>query len=167
MLLNIMLIGCKALGKTSVKPTKNLADNTHWNEIATLSRLALVASQHGKQNIIPQFYLPELLHLVTLIAATGETLVRTTIWALVIDALQSLWMARSSDPISGPEIQQLHDEANANETLMYFGLKRAIYSDELISYSPKNEKEALDNQEGLVTFLIRILEKAAQNKGSA
>jgi hypothetical protein len=126
----------------------------------------LVAGQQSKQTIIPQFYLPELLHLVTLIAATGETLVRSTIWALVMDALQALWLARAADPIAGPEIQQLHEEASTDETLRYFGITRAPFTNDLVAFTPKDEKGVLDNQEGIVRFLMRVMEAAAQTKGT-
>ncbi|KAI0040644.1 hypothetical protein FA95DRAFT_1647858 [Auriscalpium vulgare] len=155
----------KALGKASVKPTKTLAENSHWNEIAALSRLALVASQQAKHPTLSQLYLPELIHMVTLTAATGEPIVRSTIWGLVMDLLQSLWMARSSDPIAGPDIKHLHEEGSNVDTLRLFGLSRASWSSELVNADPQTDKDALDNQEGLTQFLLRVMEAAAQTRG--
>jgi neurofibromin 1 len=155
----------QALGKASVKPTGTLAENPHWNEIASLSRLALVASQQSKQLNIAQFYMPELIHIITLIAATGEVVVRSTIWGLVMDLLQSLWLSRSSDAIAGPEIRLLHEEGSNVETLKLFGLSRTPWTNELMVYNPATDGEVLDCQEGLTRFLIRVMEAAAQTKG--
>ncbi|KAH9030143.1 hypothetical protein EDB85DRAFT_1456161 [Lactarius pseudohatsudake] len=152
----------KALGKASVKPTGTLAENTHWNEIASLSRLALVASQQSKHPNVAQFYTPELIHIITLIAATGEVVVRSTVWGLVMDLLQSLWHSRSSDAIAGPEIRHLHEEGSNVETLKFFGLSRIT---ELVAYNPTTDDEVLDCQEGLTRFLIRVMETVAQTKG--
>lgn len=152
----------KALGKASVKPTGTLAENQHWNEIASLSRLALVASQQSKHPNVAQFYTPELIHIITLIAATGEVVVRSTVWGLVMDLLQSLWLSRSSDAIAGPEIRHLHEEGSNADTLKFFGLSR---TNELVAYNPITDDEVLDCQEGLTRFLIRVMETAAQTKG--
>ena len=155
----------QALGKASVKPTGTLAENPHWNEIASLSRLALVASQQSKQPNVAQFYTPELIHIITLIAATGEVVVRATVWGLVMDFLQSLWLSRSSDAIAGPEIRLLHEDGSHLEQLKHFGLSRAPWTNELIAYDPVTDTEVLDCQEGLTRFLTRVMEAAAQTKG--
>ena len=155
----------QALGKASVKPTGTLAENPHWNEIASLSRLALVASQQSKQPSVAQFYTPELIHIITLIAATGEVVVRSTVWGLVMDLLQSLWISRSSDAIAGSEIRLLYEEGSHVEQLKLFGLTRASRSNDLIAYDPVTDSNVLDCQEGLTCFLIRVMEAAAQSKG--
>ncbi|KAI0265102.1 hypothetical protein BC834DRAFT_880157 [Gloeopeniophorella convolvens] len=155
----------KALGKASVKPTGTLAENPHWNEIASLSRLALVASQQAKQPSITQFYIPELVHIITLIAATGEVVVRSTVWGLVMDLLQSLWMTRCMDAIAGPEIRHLHAEGSREKTLQFFGLCRTTFTNELTAYDPTRDVDVLNRQEGLTRYLIRVMEAAAQTKG--
>lgn len=148
-----------------MKPTGTLAENPHWNEIASLSRLALVASQQSKQSNIAQFYTPELIHIITLIAATGEVVVRATVWGLVMDLLQTLWISRSSDAIAGSEIRLLHEEGSHVDQLKLFGLTRALWTNELMAYDPVTDSEVLDCQEGLTCFLIRVMEAAAQTKG--
>jgi len=148
-----------------VKPTGTLAENPHWNEIASLSRLALVASQHPKQVNVAQFYTPELIHIITLIAATGEVVVRATVWGLVMDLLQSMWISRSSDAVATSEIRLLHEEGSHSEQLKFFGLTRAPGTNELIAYDPVTDSDVLDCQERLTCFLIRVMEAAAQSRG--
>ncbi|TFY83118.1 hypothetical protein EWM64_g893 [Hericium alpestre] len=147
----------KALGKTSAKPTRSLAENPHWNEIAALTRLAMVAGQQAKQPVLNQFYIPELIHMVTLIAGTGEITVRSTVWGLIADLVYGLYLGKASDAILGPELRQLFDEASRTETLKYFGLARAPYTLELVLYEAKSDTEVVDNQIGLTQFLILLL----------
>ncbi len=148
-----------------MKPTGTLAENPHWNEIASLSRLALVASQQSKQPNVAQFYTAELIHVITLVAATGEVVIRATVWGLVMDLLQSLWLSRSSDTIAGPEIRLLHEEGSQLKQLKLFGLSRSPWTNELIAYDPVSDADVLDCQEGLTRFLIRVMEAAAQTRG--
>ncbi|THH13571.1 hypothetical protein EW146_g6666 [Bondarzewia mesenterica] len=155
----------KALAKTSAKPTRTLAENSYWGEIAALTRLLVVATQQCKQQALTQFYVPETIHMITLIAATGEPMVRSTLWGIIIDLLQSQWIARSTDVNAGPEIRQLVDEASAPETLRYFGLQRVSRTSELTVWNPKDEKAILDNHEGLTRFLIRVMEATSGSKG--
>ncbi len=91
-------------------------------------------------------------------------MVRSTVWGLVMDLLQSLWLSRSSDAIAGPEIRHLHEEGSNAETLKFFGLSRTT---ELVAYNPITDDEVLDCQEGLTRFLIRVMETAAQTKGDS
>ncbi|KAF7964396.1 hypothetical protein HWV62_8641, partial [Athelia sp. TMB] len=79
----------KILAKTALKPTRNLEDNYHWLEIAALTRLAFVAGNHNKPVIHTQLYIPEIVHLVTLISGTGPTLVRKSVYGIIFNYLQS------------------------------------------------------------------------------
>lgn len=92
-------------------------------------------------------------------------MVRATVWGLVMDLLQSLWISRSSDVIAASEIRLLHDEGSHVEQLKSFGLTRAPWTNELIAYDPVADSDVLDCQEGLTRFLIRVMEVAAQTKG--
>ncbi|KAA1466679.1 hypothetical protein DENSPDRAFT_831556 [Dentipellis sp. KUC8613] len=155
----------KALVKTSAKPTRSLADNPHWNEIAAMTRLLLVASQQARQPVLSQFYVPEVIHMVTLIAATGETQVRMTVWALIVDLVYGLYVARASDAIAGTELRLLFDETSRPEILKIFGLVQLTRSSELVTWDPKTDTEIMDSQVGLTRFLMRVMESAAQSKG--
>lgn len=156
-------IDLQALGKTSVKPTKNLADNAHWNEIVSLARLALMANQQAKQPGHSSLFVPEVLHAVTLIAATGDTLARSTVWALVVDIVATNYYARGQDPSTN--LRELFYECSDPKTLKLFGMHRASRTTELLALQPKNDREALDNHDGLTRFLIKVMEHCAHPKG--
>ncbi|KAL2069744.1 hypothetical protein VTL71DRAFT_14423 [Oculimacula yallundae] len=81
----------KALNRTSLRPTRYLPENTVWGEICVLIRLCLLTSfDSGSQS---QLYLPELFHLVTMLANTGSLDVRLMIHRLLINTVHAMCTA--------------------------------------------------------------------------
>ncbi|KAI6130277.1 hypothetical protein EDD16DRAFT_1541379 [Pisolithus croceorrhizus] len=154
----------KVLGKTSLKPSKTLPDNIHWNEIATLARFAHVASNYSKQASHDQLYFPDICHVVTLVAGTGQTLVRKSIYGVVMNLLQSLLLARADDPC-GPNLRALVDEMMTAEKLQLFGLARQSCTSDYYNYDPLNDKAAIDSHEALTLLLAKIMEIASGSRG--
>ncbi|KAH7931340.1 hypothetical protein BV22DRAFT_1124264 [Leucogyrophana mollusca] len=154
----------KVLGKTSLKPSKSLQDNVHWNEIATLTRFALVASNHSKQAAYDNLYVPDICHIVTLVAGTGQTIVRKSVYGIIMNFLQSLFLARAEDA-SGPDLRGLIDELITLENLQLFGLTRQSSTSEYCNYDPPTDKAVIDSHESLTRLLVRIMEVTAGSKG--
>jgi hypothetical protein len=156
----------KVLGKTSLKPSRTLPENIHWNEIATLARFALVASNHTKQAAYDQLYIPDIFHIVALIAATGQTLVRKSGYGVIMNFLQSIYLARAEDT-SGPDLRLLIDELIKVENLQLFGLTRQSATAEYCNYDPPNDKAVIDSQEALTRLLIRVMEVTSGSSGES
>ncbi|KAG8218508.1 hypothetical protein J3R82DRAFT_4145 [Butyriboletus roseoflavus] len=154
----------KVLGKTSLKPSRTLPENVHWNEIATLTRFALIASNHSKQAAFDQLYVPDICHIVTLVAGAGQTLVRKSVYGIIMNFLQSLFLARAEDA-SGPDLRALMDELITIESLQLFGLTRQSSTSEYCNYDPPNDKAMIDSQEALTRLLVRVIEVIAGSKG--
>lgn len=147
-----------------MKPSRTLAENVHWPEIAALTRLALVAGTHSKQAAHVQLYVPEIVHLVTLIAATGETRVRTSVYGIVMNMLQSMQLTTPED-VARPEIRTLLEECMDPETIRLFGLMRPTPTSEFCHYDVPTDKESIDAQENLTRLLVRVLEAMAGTPG--
>ncbi|GBE80125.1 hypothetical protein SCP_0213280 [Sparassis crispa] len=148
----------KVVGKTSTKPTKNLADNAHWSELVCLCRLALVVSYQSRNAASSQVFVPDTLYVSSIMAATGSTYVRETIYGVLVNMLNSLYTARLSNNTASPEIQSLLHECEQPETLRLFGLVRHTPSSDLYSIDPPNERIFIDTLESMMRFLLRILE---------
>jgi hypothetical protein len=147
-----------------MKPTKILAENIHWPEVAALTRLAFVAGSHSKQAIHTQLYIPEIVHLVTLIAGTGPTLVRKSVYGIVLNYLQSLYFARNEDRES-PDVLPLIHEFTQPQTLCLFGLARTTSTSEYTDWDPPSDNVFIRTQEGLTELLVRIIETTAGSPG--
>ncbi|KAI0371618.1 hypothetical protein BV20DRAFT_1017123 [Pilatotrama ljubarskyi] len=155
----------KVIGKTSIKPTRNLADNVHWNEIACLTRLLLVLSNSSKNVVQIQLFVPETMHLVTLIAATGQLYVRCTVFAIVTHLLHGLYSLRLADTTASPEIQAMIDECVQPEGMRLFGLGKPTPTSEYVLYDPPNGKAVIDDLEALTRLLLRIMEAVSGTTG--
>lgn len=77
----------KALNRSSLRPTKYLADNAVWSELCVLLQFCLSLSFDS--GIQAQTYLPEIFHIVTMLANTGQTEVRQTVHRLLINTVHS------------------------------------------------------------------------------
>lgn len=78
----------KALNRTSLRPTRHLHENTVWSEICVLLRLSLsVSFDSGVQS---QLYLPEVFHLVTMLANTGSSDLRLIVHRLLVNTIHAM-----------------------------------------------------------------------------
>jgi neurofibromin 1 len=78
----------KALNRTSQRPTRHLPENTVWNEICILLRLCLSTSfDSGAQS---QLFLPEIFHLVSMLANTGSPEVRVMVHRLLVNTVHAM-----------------------------------------------------------------------------
>ena len=164
---NLLAYSLQVLGKTSSRPSKSLADNIHWNEIACLTRLCLVANYLPRNGTHAQLFVAEGAHYISLVAGTGQLLVRTSVYGMVVNQLHSVYMARPSGEGTtlSPEIQELLDECARNETLMVFGLFKPTPTSDYVIYDPPNEKQYLDNLEKLGHLLMRIMQAISGSQG--
>jgi len=78
----------KALNRTSLRPTRQLPDNTVWSEICVLLRLCLSTSFDS--GVQAQLFLPEVFHLVTMLANTGSTEVRLVVHRLLVNTIHAM-----------------------------------------------------------------------------
>ena len=143
-----------------------MADNVHWNEIACLARLLLVLNNSAKNTVQIQLFIPEIMHLVTLIAATGQLYVRCTIYAVVTHMLHGLCSLRLTDATASPELQVVLDECTQPEGMRLFGISKPSPTSEYALYDPPNGKNVIDDLEALTRLLLRIMEAIAASKGT-
>ncbi|OJT09503.1 Neurofibromin [Trametes pubescens] len=155
----------KVIGKTSIKPTRNLADNVHWNEIACLTRLLLVLVNSAKNSVQIQLFVPEMMHLVALIGASGQLYVRCTVFAIVTHVLHGLYSVRLTESTASPEIQAMVDECVQPEGMRLFGLCRPTPTSEFVLYDPPNSKAAIDDLESLNRLLLRVMGTISATQG--
>lgn len=120
----------------------------------------------GSQSTQPgQSYtlVPEVVHLVSLVAGEGPILVRKSAYGTVINLLQSLYIARPED--SESEIKQLINDFTLPENLKLFGLQRETPTSGYTNFDCVDDKTALDTHERLVQLLICVLDTSAGNQG--
>ncbi|EAQ83903.1 hypothetical protein CHGG_10307 [Chaetomium globosum CBS 148.51] len=85
----------KALNRSSLRATKALPDNAVWDEICVLLQFCLALSFDS--GIQAQMYLPEIFHVVTMLANTGMPDVRVAVHRLLINSIHSACTSFSLD----------------------------------------------------------------------
>ena len=150
-----------------MRPCKTLSDNAYWNELACLSRLTLVANYLPRHATHAQLYVPEAAHFVSLLAGTGQLLVRTSVYGVVVNLLHSMYLAKSAsgETSVSPEIQALLTECAAPATLKMFGLRRPTPTSDYALYDPVSDMQYLTSLEHLSLLLVRIMEATAGSRG--
>ncbi|KAF7302288.1 Ras-GAP domain-containing protein [Mycena indigotica] len=156
----------KALTKaTGTKtPPKTLPDYPNWTEISTLIRLCYLGGYQSMKPGHNLFYVPDIFHLVTLTAGVGSSLVRKSVYGLVVNLLQAMYIGRSEDAPAS-ELSLLMEECESPETQRLFGLTRLNTSSEYASFDATGDLAKVDSQERLTDFLIRTLEVTAGSRG--
>ena len=154
----------RALGKTSTKPSRTLDKNVHWNEITTYARLALGSGCAEYHTIHNHVLVPEVIHLVTLLAGQGDLRVRNTIFGLALQILQSLFVIHSEDPTLASEIRGLINDLTQPKTMRHFGLERFSPTSEYTIVNNADDQNAL---EGLSKWLLKAISVGAGNSGQS
>lgn len=152
------------MSKVPLKYTNTLSEHSNWSEISTLIRLTLVVGSQSTQSGQTYLYVPEVVHLVSLVAGEGTTLVRKSVYGTIVNLLQSLYFSRPDDSTES-EMKRLIKDCMLPETLKLFGLRREKSTSEYTALDPLNEKNILDTHEILVQFLIRLLDVSAGTQG--
>ncbi|KAF5371189.1 hypothetical protein D9758_004214 [Tetrapyrgos nigripes] len=154
----------KAIIKASPRLSKSPADNSGWPEVATLLRIALIAGFETCNPAHNQLYVPEVVHIISLVAGIGSTLVRKTVYGIVVNLLQSLYMPRLEDGTE-QELAQLIQDCSTSDVLHLFGLHRPTSTSEYCSFDIPSDKTSIDMQSKLTALLARTLEVLACTRG--
>lgn len=142
-----------------------MTENGAWNEVAAITRLALYAGYNTKIPVHNQLFVPETVHLITLLAATGPTLMRSTVHGMAVNLIQSLYVSRADDPIAAPRLRQLLEEAQSSAVLLMFGLvPNGPIGDHSIAEGSQ-DMVTVDTLEALAKFLLRVISAGAQTNG--
>ena len=146
------------------QPFNVLTDHPSWNEIATLIRFSLVVAPSSGQAGCDQLYVPEIIHNVTLTAGCGPPLVRKSVYGIIMNLLQALYISRTEESV-GPELLELINECATPARLRLFGLRRDTSTSEYTNWDSSSDKETLDTLEELTQFLVKIMEIGSGSKG--
>ena len=105
---------------------------------------------------------PEIVHLVTLLASQGDLPIRNTIYGLALQMFQSLQYAHIDDSTLSSEIRTLLHELTLPETIRLFGLTRTSLNGEYMALDGAEEHDVLEQ---LARWLLRAVTVSAGNTG--
>ncbi|CBQ70693.1 related to Neurofibromin [Sporisorium reilianum SRZ2] len=173
----------KVVAKTAQNPVvSQLHLNASWKEIATLVRMNMVLSFTNRVETL--LYLPELLHVILLLAGNGVDATRQSIYGSAINLVHSLCtedprearkpeeaMPRSAEAVA--KLRVLLEQLAEPESLKLFGLPTAASqgssTNAAFAASQEIVRETPDNAsiERLATLMYEVADVAAPNTDAA
>jgi neurofibromin 1 len=153
----------RLLQQTTSNPTQILSDHPLWPDIAIMTRFNLMLSFDNRGPT--KNYVPDILHIVTMLVGVGPTLIRTTMLGIVVNLIQSLSIAPKLPDDNRRELQQLMGETGDKRTQLMFGLVKpyanafTITPDTLTD--PLTEPFDLPILHTIITRLLKILDIGA------
>lgn len=149
----------KALNRTSLRSTRRLEDNNVWSELCVLVRLCLCVSfNNGVQS---QLFLPELFHLITMLANTGSSNMRSSVLQLLINTLHALCTILPLDDNKMARLKAILNfltDTRSNDTLQ---LHTGFHRDMLMLNAPQETSNPLAPTEALASLLSEVTVVAA------
>lgn len=112
-----------------------------------------------------QLFVPEVLHLVTMIVSTGPVVLRTAVHGIVTNLVQSLCVMRTDDEVGKERLRRILRDCFKPEILRLFGLAREDASSEYIAVDTATEQLSVDGLEKITLFLLEIVDAGAQTTG--
>jgi neurofibromin 1 len=95
----------KAINRSVLRPTRHLPENAVWDEICILTKFCLALSFNcGVQS---QLYLPEIFHIVTMLANTGPLDVRSSIHRLLTNSFHAACTSFQLDDVRLSKLRAL------------------------------------------------------------
>ncbi|KAI9839685.1 MAG: Ras GTPase activating protein ira2 [Sclerophora amabilis] len=88
----------RILNRSSLRPTRHLSDNAVWDEICVLLRICLAVS-FGSGSL-PQLYLPELFHIITMVVNTGSAAMRLCVHKLLVNTVHAMCVSFPLEEVS-------------------------------------------------------------------
>ncbi|KIY51663.1 hypothetical protein FISHEDRAFT_36865 [Fistulina hepatica ATCC 64428] len=154
----------KVMSRGSPKIPNSLVDHPNWNEISSLIRLVLVAGYQSTQSSLNLVNVPEILHVSCLLAGIGPTLVRKSVYGIVINLLQGIYTSKLEQS-SCPELAELVHSCTQKETLELFGLARAEQASEYSNFDHVSDAVQIDSHERLVVLMLHIMHVTSGSTG--
>lgn len=114
-----------------------------------------------------QLYAPEIAHLVTMLAATGGLMMRSSIYGMAVNLLQALHVARAEDEAVAAPLRQLLDDLATPASLKNFGLDRPYPSSELSILEPVSHQIPVESLERITSVFVHALELGSSNTGKS
>ncbi|KAI9005808.1 hypothetical protein CLU79DRAFT_712957 [Phycomyces nitens] len=148
----------KIIQYTSTDPCETLAKHPAWPEISVLLRFVLMLSFNNVGPVKP--YLPEIFHIVSLLAATGSNFVRASVHELVVNVIHTLCTGM---PIGEESMKKLHfllNDVCESKNRVYFGLTKHHAKAFTITQDTMHELSEtinLSSLENIARILLEVL----------
>lgn len=149
----------KALNRSSLRPTKWLPDNAVWPEVCIL--LQFCVSLSFDSGVQSQLFLPEIFHVVTMLANTGSPDVRVLVHRLLINSVHSACTSFHLDEARLFKLRGSLDSLSENRTDIWSLIPSHTARDGASMSTTQESGPTLAATENLAAILFEICSVAA------
>ncbi|CAK7197774.1 5'-3' exoribonuclease 2 [Sporothrix eucalyptigena] len=150
----------KALNRSSLRPTKHLPDNAVWAEICVL--LQFCVSLSFDSGIQSQLYLPEIFHIVTMLANIGTPDVRFLVHRLLANSLHAVCTSFTLDEARLSKLRGALESLSEGKSDLFSSYAAATFGRDGASISTNQEVgPSLAATESLAALLFELCSVAA------
>jgi neurofibromin 1 len=144
----------KALNRSSLRPTKLISENAVWAEICVLVRLCLSTSfGSGVQS---QLYLPELFHIVTMLANSGTQEARSNIHRLLVNTVHAICTVFPLEESRLLRLSSVLTTLSEPRSELFFGVSNSSRDGASISLSQETGSATLAATEAIAILLSEV-----------
>jgi neurofibromin 1 len=163
------MLRLQTIAQTYLKPSVTLWQNPAWIEICVLTRINMLLAFEPSDSLGTRLYLPELIHIITLLVGSGSVTMRAMLYKLSVNMLQSLSSMKATEEMDGTYLLQALGKIQSEEVTRSFGLVKVGNVLEGINDGPSEHGEVdaalLDRVENIAGFLGDVLAAAAPDTG--
>ncbi|KAG6204255.1 hypothetical protein E4U50_005347 [Claviceps purpurea] len=148
----------KALNRSSLRPTRQLPDNMVWEEVQVLLRFCLALSFDNR--VQSQMFLPEVFHLITMLANWKGGEVGSLVYKLLINSVHAICASFSLDDLRALRLRSIM-EIFANSRGEIFAPPLSFASEGASASTNQESNLALITTEKLMDILYEVCSIAA------
>ncbi|KAG5931494.1 hypothetical protein E4U60_006050, partial [Claviceps pazoutovae] len=148
----------KALNRSSLRPTRQLPDNMVWEEVQVLLRFCLALSFDNR--VQSQMFLPEVFHLITMLANWKGGEVGSLVYKLLINSVHAICVSFSLDDLRALRLRSIM-EIFANSRGEIFAPPLSFASEGASASTNQESNLALITTEKLMDILYEVCSIAA------
>lgn len=128
-----------------------------WNDIGSLAKLLAASFYNLKDPAQTQQLVPELCHAISMLAGVGSLPIRSAVAGLLVNFVQSLLVANSSNKSKATQLKSLLERCSGEEVLRALGLARlATQSDDYGLLENIDESDSLEEIGQVLLDAIRL-----------
>ncbi|KAG5936007.1 hypothetical protein E4U59_005250 [Claviceps monticola] len=148
----------KALNRSSLRPTRQLPDNMVWEEVQVLLRFCLALSFDNR--VQSQMFLPEVFHLITMLANWKGGEVGSLVYKLLINSVHAICASFNLDDLRALRLRSIM-EIFANSRGEIFAPLLSFASEGASASTNQESNLALITTEKLMDILYEVCSIAA------
>lgn len=155
----------KVIQNTSIEAARSLVEHRSWKEICVMVRFCLMLSFNNRLHV--QQYIPELFHIISMLAACGPMLIRSSVYGLLVNIIHSLCTSALLNEQQVIALNMILNEFSEPRFRLLFGINRDsadAFTMTKNAFSDSSEKMTLGSLAIVINYLAEVVNIGAISK---